>query len=90
MSETLMTYSQLSQEASHAAENYLKRAIESVEDVMGLGAAAKYPAIVAAVVAAAASDYAASMLSHRVAPALADVAEALGWISEAMPSSDTD
>lgn len=90
MSENSMTYSQLGQEASVAAENYLKRAIESVEDLMGPGAAAKYPAIVAAVVAAAANDYAASMLSHRVTPALADIAEALGWISEAIPSSDGD
>lgn len=88
MSETSVTYSQLSHEASLTADGYLKRAIQSVEEAMGVGAAEKFPGLVAAVVAAAASDYAASMLSHRVVPALGDIAEAIGWVSEAIPPRD--
>jgi hypothetical protein len=88
MPESSMTYSQLGSEASLSAENYLKRAIESVEDAMGVGAAEKYPAIVAAVITAAATDYAASMLSHRIAPALVEIADALGVVADAIPTSD--
>lgn len=75
--EQLMTYSQLSMHASQTAHNYLLGAIDSIEKVMGKGAAEKHPAIVAALIQAASTDYLASMLSHRVAPELSSIASAI-------------
>lgn len=88
MAELSMSYSKLNQQASETAESYLFRAIASVEAVMGEGAAAKYPAIVAAVIAAAASDYAAAMISHRLVPALDDVSAAIGGVADAISVAD--
>lgn len=87
MSELSVGYTELSHQASMTAQGYLRRAIDSVEEVMGKGAASMYPGIVAAVVAAAASDYAAAMVSHRLVPAIADISDALGNVADAVARS---
>lgn len=75
--EQAMTYTQLGMFASKSAHNYLVAAIDSIENVMGKGAAEKHPAIVAAMIQAASTEYLASMLSHRVAPELSAIASAI-------------
>jgi hypothetical protein len=84
MSERQLSYGLLAEQASTTAAGYLRAAIATVEETMGKGAAAKHPEIVAAVVKAAALDYHASMFSHRVCPALEDVADAIKAAGESI------
>lgn len=84
MSEDQMSYGELNNQAVMTATGYLKSAIRIVNDEMGDDAALKYPAIVAAVMNAASSDYLAAMLSHRVRPGLDGVADAVQRAGDAI------
>lgn len=72
-----VSYGELSRAASKTAHEYLFRAIESVEYLMGKGAAKANPEIIAALINAASTDYLAAMLSHRVRPGLDGIADAI-------------
>lgn len=82
MSEDLMNYGQISEMASRAAHNYLRSAVQTVNEVMGEGAAAANPALVAAVLNATSTEYLASMLSHRVRPGLDGIADAIRYAGD--------
>ncbi len=75
--ELLTSYDDLMKKSHQSAREYLIYAISNVNDLMGDGAAQKHPEIVAALVQAAATDYAAMMLSHRVAPQLLSITRAI-------------
>lgn len=80
--ERSMSYTDLSNHAVIGAKEYLIHAIRNVNELMGEGAAQKHPELVAAMVQAAASEYLASMFSHRVTPALEDIAHAISSTAE--------
>lgn len=84
MSETQVTYGQLAAQASITARGYLTAAIETIDDLMGDGAARENPALVTAVMQAATADYLAAMFSHRVAPALSEIAVELRELTGAV------
>lgn len=86
MDELSMDYTRLGIHASKAAHDYLVEAIETVEKLMGKGAAERFPMIVAALVQASATDYQASMLSHRVYPGLESISLAIRDVAEAVSS----
>lgn len=77
MSEDQMNYGELSAQAVLAARVYLTGAVNTVNEVMGDGAAAANPALVAAVLNATSTEYLASMLSHRIRPGLDGIADAI-------------
>ncbi len=82
MSEEQMSYTELGIHAAKSAHDYLNYAISHIESLMGKGAAEKYPQIVAAMIEASSREYHASMLSHRVVPALDRIADAIVCRSE--------
>lgn len=82
--EQAMTYEKLADHACMSASDYLFRAIETVNKQMGDGAAERFPQIVAAVMQASASEYAASMISHRVVPALNGLTYQVGLVADAL------
>jgi len=90
MSEEQMSYTQLSLHASSTAHNYLVAAIDSVEKMMGEGAAKAYPNLVAELVRAATADYMAAMLSHRIAPTLDRIAAGITEVADAISRSDSE
>ncbi len=75
--ESLVSYDELMKKAHQMARDRLIYAISNVNDLMGDGAAQKHPEIVAALVQAGATDYTAIMLSHRVAPQLLAITQAI-------------
>lgn len=75
--ESLMSYDDIMKKAHQTAREYLIYAVANVDDLLGQGSAEKHPEIVAALVQAAATDYAASMLSHRVVPQLSGITQAI-------------
>ena len=80
--EESISYTQLSAQASKAANDYLFAALNTIEERMGKGAAEKYPEIVAALIQATATEYLASMISHRIAPSLSYIADAIDRSNE--------
>lgn len=75
--EFLLSNDALMEQAHKTAREYLIYAVANVNDLLGQGSAEKHPEIVAALVQAAATDYAASMLSHRVVPQLSRITQAI-------------
>lgn len=67
----------LQDDASKTAHTYLAKAINSVNELMGDGAAKQHPQLVIAVMEAASRDYLAATLGQRIAPALDEVASAI-------------
>lgn len=88
--ETSMSYGHLMKKASETARDYLIHAIADVDDLLGGGAAKKHPELVAALVQAAATDYVAAMLSHRVVPELAVIAQAIDGLQESIDQLGDD
>lgn len=80
--ETAMSYTDLGAKASQGAHDHFLRAVKAVEEKWGEGAAEKYPQIVAALIQASATEYLASMLSHRATPALNALADATYSIAD--------
>jgi len=71
------TYTELAADASKTAHGYLSQAIASVNELLGDGAALKHPELVAAVMNAAAKDYAAAVVTHHLCPSLDGISSAL-------------
>ncbi|MBP1316321.1 hypothetical protein [Herbaspirillum sp. 1130] len=80
--ETAMSYTELGEKAAQGAQDYFLRAVRAVEEKWGEGAAEKYPQIVAALIQASATEYLASMLSHRAVPGLNTLADAAHSIAD--------
>ncbi len=87
MQEREMSCSNLAINAAKVAADYLRAGVAAVDEVMGEGAAKKYPELVVAFMDAASRDYQASMLSHRLTPALEDVADAIKGAGESVASA---
>lgn len=84
MNELYMTYEQLGAQAAKAAADRLAAAIESVDRLLGEGAARQNPALVAALLQSTSTEYLALMFSHRIYPILEDVAGGLRDISDTL------
>jgi hypothetical protein len=76
----------LADQASVTAQGYLRRAVEAVEETMGAGTAKEYPEIVAALIAASAKNYAASLHSHRIEPLLGQAVGAIERLADSLSS----
>jgi hypothetical protein len=88
MQEDGMSYAQIANHSRATAKDHLIAAVSAIDDVMGPGSAQANPALVVALMSAAAQDYHASMLSHRVVPALDRIADALLACADRLPADE--
>ena len=71
----------LVRQAGNTAAQYFDAAVENIEKTFGKGSAHRYPEIIAALIAASASDFETSIrtkfFDEEIAPVLQDIANAL-------------
>jgi len=90
MDERGVSYKDLMSSAERTAHGYLRAAVASVDEVLGKGSAAKFPQLVVAFMDAASKDYHASMLSHRIAPALEALSESVRTAGESIAEASRE
>lgn len=90
MDERGVSYKDLMSSAEKTAHSYLRAAVAAVEEIFGKGAAQTHSAYVIAFMEAASKDYHASMLSHRLAPALDALAESVRVAGESIAEASRE
>jgi hypothetical protein len=70
----------LLRQASMTADEYLREAVTSIDRHLGEGYAAKHPALIAAMIQTAASDYNNALLCQHIG----DVADAIAAVADEM------